>query len=129
MSELQGQSLTTILTQLKTKDIAIHAQALIAKVEMNVNQLTAYEAILLFRRLMILHSRAENVDIQDAITPCFEIFIELLALQREHLPDTFEQAKVAVVQAFCLSYPLLNLPPLESSRFLDGVFSPAWSLL
>jgi len=129
LSGLQDQSLTTIFTQLKTKEIAIHAQALIAKVETDVDQLTAYVAILLFRRLIILHLRVENVDIQGTITPCFNITVEVLALLREHLPDKFEEAKLAIVQAFCLLYPSLNHSHLESSRFLDGVSCQARSLL
>jgi hypothetical protein len=121
--------LAKILTHLRTEDIADNSQALLAKVKMTSGQLTAYDAFLMFRRLMILHSRAPKIDLQDTISHCFNIVTEVLSLQKEHAPAEFVKSKISIVQAFCASSPSFNLSPLENSQFMDGFFHPLWRLL
>lgn len=114
---------------MRTEEIVDNSQALLGKVNMNGGQLTAYEAFLIFRRLIILHSRAPKVDVQDSISHCFSIVTEVLGLQKEHTPAEFVQSKISIVQAFCTSSPSLNFSPLENSKFMDGFFRRLWSLL
>jgi hypothetical protein len=79
--------------------------------------------MVVFRRLIILHSRAEKVNVQDAITQCLGILTEFLTLQKQEIPDEFHQSQLAIAQAFCASLSLLRQYPQESSRFLDGYTS------
>lgn len=122
-SQLQNQSLAKKLTYLRTEDITAYSKELITEAAGSLNQFTSYEALLLFRRLIILHFRSNEFNVQDAIVHCRNLLTEFLILQQGYAPDEFQKSKLAIAQAFCISAPSLKRSSQEFSRFLDGIHS------
>jgi hypothetical protein len=119
---MQNHSLAAKLTHLRTEDITIDLINTKTEVAENLAQLTSYEVVLIFRRLVVLHSRSDTFNVQGAISQCLDILTEFLRLQSQQAPNEFQQSKMALKQAFCDLAPLLRQSPQAFPSFLDGFY-------
>jgi len=109
-----------ILTYLRTAEMTVNLKALTIQIEDSVDQLTSYDALVLFRRLVVSHSRHDNPDIQNHTTSCFTILSQVLTALEHYQPLEFQKAKMAIVHALNAFSPYLNHSSLESMKLLDS---------
>jgi hypothetical protein len=99
-SKLQNKPLSDIAIRLRTKDLLTHSNAIVSEAKSKVNQLTPYVIVLFFLRLVQLQSYSGLPEAVDADSG-FNMFLELLGLQRDHDRQRFQETKQALGQLFC----------------------------
>lgn len=116
-SGLSSHSLSTWLSQLQTDELLAHVDDILLRARENPEQLTAYDAVFVYRRYASLLCKVEPSSLAKIVVPCFDLFIELMGILKAHDLRRMRQVKQALPQTFSqfLPYTDISLP-----LFLQG---------
>jgi hypothetical protein len=91
---------------------------LLEKVEKYTPQITSFEVLLSFRRLVVVHSRADTVDTGEVVEHCYVLLEGILSRQEKLDLISWNQSKAAVLQQFCSLASTLK-DSVTWSKFLE----------
>lgn len=118
-SQLRNESLTIILTDILTDNLVDHADELIGEVKRNFTQLTCHNVLLLFRRLIVLHSRTADVDLDRLASRLMDLLLEFISLQEEEDKNVLRLSKHAIASLISSLIPSIRSSDNVLIRFLE----------
>jgi len=89
------------------------------RIENEVNQITAYNILLLFRRLTILHCRSTHQNGEDCINQVFKLLCHAMNLERQY--SSFPESKLAIAHCMASHIPAMTKSPVAVAQYLKGL--------
>lgn len=92
---------------------------LLKRIEGDITQVTSFEVLVCFRRLVILHSRTDSADAGDVVEQCYALLEGILTLQEKLDTISWNLSKAAILQEFCALASTFMDSITWSSKFLE----------
>jgi hypothetical protein len=105
---------------IENEEFFIHSKDIVLHGKENVDQITPYVILLLFRRLAILQFNC-NAAMNSAIRGCGDILVEFELFLRDFYPRGFDVCKKAIPQIFCQIISAVDNELFRTAAFLDRI--------